>query len=139
MVEAVQADPGAEPRLLDEPAGKGAVCGVSGCEELWGVCLVQRGGPRERLCGDRLCEAGAPRGAPARVVEVVLPAQAAARVGNAAGGECRREPRGRRDALARDRGVQGGEVPERVELEPLPREVAVDDAVRVGDVRLRCR
>ncbi len=47
MVEAVEPDPGAERRLLDEVARKRAVGGVRGGEERRRVGLVEGGGAGE--------------------------------------------------------------------------------------------
>ena len=97
------------------------------------------GGACERLGGDRLRHPGQPRSATARVREGVLPRDAAARLVHAACDQRIGEALRRVGIVRGDVRVQRTEVRERVKLEASPCEVAVDDAVLVGDVRLRCR
>ena len=96
-------------------------------------------GARERLRRDGLRHPREPRRAAARVRERVLPPDAAAALVDATRDERVRQALRASDVACRDARVERAEVRERMELEAASREVAVDDAVCVGDVGLRLR
>ena len=132
LVEAVQPDPGAARELAHERARDRA----KGAAGRLGVARIVGEGERarERLGHDGLRHPGRPRRLPTSVRELVLPAERAAGPDRGPREQRRRECSRPVSVLRGDGRVQRARVRERVELEAVAREEAVDDPVLVRDV-----
>ena len=133
MVEAVEPHPRPRRELEVEPARHGEVRLARRLEQR--VVAEQDGGAGERLGADGLGEARRPRRAADPVREGVLPAQRPP-VRDRAREQLVGELPGLTGLALRDERVQPREVRERMELEPLAGEPAVDDPVGGDDVGL---